>query len=1019
MITWLALAHAAPYRTDHHHAEFRWETLETRYFRVHYPVDEGADARRTAERVARVADDLLLRLADETGWTARGPIHVVVSDEADGMQAYTLPHWRWIVLSADPGVEVFRLRGRQDWLPDALAHELGHLVGHGLGAALAPTASYGIGGTAVQDLGPVGVGAAFTLGPNEPYGWSEGAAEYWSERIGVTRWSSGRAATLRTTVLADRLLDWDEWLVSADKNDTGDAERAYQQGYAFAAWLADEFGEDVFLALAQQAHRRYPASWSRRLEQVTEEPARISWARWRAQLGADVAAETAAIRARGVVEGVELERHPGPWVATDLDARDRWLLRAPRDREQARERSGTFELYPSTSPDGRWTAQAKVGWIQVQRGAPSDWPVEGSRTAAREQRTDRTTVWVPAVFGESFSFVPGRDALVVVASEDVHRSRLRPGLRDPLNRLFVVDLTPEAQPVRHRGGTIALERLVMNRKRMTPIPGTLRGRDPAVSADGTRLAWVSYGDGTSNLVVSGLDGSDPVALSSFDDGTELQHPSWSPDGRAIVVSMLRTDRPDLWRVDVASRTWTPLTADGHDEFDPVWAADGIWFAADPDGISNIYRLDPDTGSVTQQTSVLGAAHTPWVLPDGDLLYTLTTGWGYQAMRVPAHALLGRPATDRFGAPPPTEEVTRDLAFRPAPVPFEARPYRGWRNVLVPAVAPLVRFDGGVPLGGAFLRLRDAVERSELSAFGLVGEDLAGDVRWVWRGLPPEIALWASGARDVHRDATLRSFGTAGVDVTGRVRDGVALTASGGWWATSDERGPRIRSARAGIALGIGEPPERDAPLGVGGTLAWSHAWSDGIAAGWNRVELDLAGGAPLPFWIGPLTEHRHHLEWQATAGWTDRPVSPDEQLFAGGDVPGALRLGTPVVSTPFPGFAPYAIAGDGLAVVRGTWVLPVAPRLRTGGGPLYLQALDVRIGAGAGGTASSDLRSFGPPLADVSLEVRLSALLFDAPWDSLVRFAWGLGTPDPRDPAGLVPSGITEPRVVISLGAGF
>ncbi|MEQ1571268.1 MAG: hypothetical protein ABMA64_36915, partial [Myxococcota bacterium] len=63
---WAATAGAAPYRAGHHHAELEWRTIETRWFRVHYPAgggDRPVDASYTAARVAALADELLLRLA--------------------------------------------------------------------------------------------------------------------------------------------------------------------------------------------------------------------------------------------------------------------------------------------------------------------------------------------------------------------------------------------------------------------------------------------------------------------------------------------------------------------------------------------------------------------------------------------------------------------------------------------------------------------------------------------------------------------------------------------------------------------------------------------------------------------------------------------------------------------------------------------------------------------------------------------------------------------------------------------
>jgi hypothetical protein len=994
----LALAaHAAPYRMGHHHAEFRWETLETRFFRVHYPSRRGERAlstERTAAEVARVADELLLRLSALTDWVPDGVIHVVVSDEAEGMTAYTLPHWRWIVLSADPGVDVLRLRGRSEvsWIQEALAHELGHVVGHSKAGALPPSASYGLEGAGTAERGRLGAGASVVLAPIEPYGWSEGAAELWSDRLGLTRPSAGRHATVHTSALEGRLLDWDEWLVSVDKGDLLDAERAYQQGYAFARWLMERTGRDVFLEVAESTGLRYPLSWTARFGQVAGEPARQLWARWRASAHAEAAAQQARRRALGLCEGRELERWTGSWTEQDLALLDRWMERSARDREEARESTGSYELFPRASPDGRWVVQGKVGWINVWRGAPGDWPSEGDALSVRDERASATSVWLPASFGSPASFVPGQDALVLAAPEDAHRSRLLPSPRDPWTRLYQVELTPQTRRVRHRGGQIELEQLrgppSRLRRRMHPIPGTLRARDPAVSPDGQRLAYLSYGDGTTNLVVSQLDGSSPRALSSFSSGEWLQHPSWSPDGRSLVVSL----QHDLWTVEVETGQWTRLTDRPEDELDAVWAHDGIWFATEVDGVQEIVRLDPASGRLVQQTRTTGGAHTPWPLPDGSLLYSAYTAYGMKAMRVPASELLASP----IGQVMP---MSRALPVAPAPLPPAPapRPYRSWRSLLVPALAPVLRVDGDEagprPLGGAHLRVRDAIERVDLYGYGLLGQDLAGSAQLTWRGLPPELTLFAAGSL-ASRAEGRSGAGSVGLELAQRVRDHVWVGLSAERWATSHTSGEDVRSVRAHAQLVLGRSLSRSDLRGLQTHLQLTHAWS---STEWNRLVWESEGRTALPWSIGPLAEHHLRLEGSLFLGWTDRPVSPDEQLYAGGDLPGALRLGYGTPSVPLPGFAPYALGDEILGVGRSTLLVPVAARLRTSVGPLYLQALALGVGLGAAATPTLGV-------GEGTAELRLSALLFDSPWDSVVRGAWALGA---------------RPRLYLGLGTDF
>jgi hypothetical protein len=1037
MWLWALTAVAAPYRTGHHHAEYEWYTLRTRWFRIHYPVGTGdhpVDASDTAQRIAAVADPMLLRLGAHTGWVPHGPIHVVVSDEADGMSAYTLPSWGWIVLSADPGVEVGRFRGRRDWVRTAVAHELGHVVAERLASSWATTASYGVETTGSAGIGAVGVGATAIFGPNVPFGWSEGAAESWSAVAGVDAWSSPRSALLRASALHDRLLSWDEWLVSVDKGDVLDPERAYQQGNAFAGWLAAEYGEDVFVRMAEVARQRWHGSWARVLRAVTGEPARVTWGRWRGAVVGGALADAAQLSARGTVEGAPIERTTAPWVPGDLAGRDAWALRGRRDREQDLERTGAFELYPQTSADGRWFAEGKVGWIHLQRGDPAAWPVrDWAAAGAREDRTSATSVHLPAAFGNGYAFVPAEDALIVAAAEDANAPWYAPTPRDAWLQLYRVDLTPDVAAERHRGGTRDGERLRMTpgerRKRMTPIPGTLRARDPAVSPDGTRLAWLAYADGATELRVAGIDGSDPRAL-PFVRPAMLQHPSWSPDGERIVVSALAADRPDLWVVDVASGAWSALTADPGDEVDPHWSADGVWFASDRDGVFDVFRVDAD-GQAARMTRTIGGAMTPFVDPAGDLLYSGLTAHGYKAMRVPA-ADLAYDAVPSFapsGEPP---------VVWPATAALDPAPYRWWRSALVPGVSPILRVDaeraGIAPSAGAFVRARDAVERVELTLQGLVGADAYGDAEIVWRGLRPELGAHVTAGLD--RRAVPVGTGTAfdvrswhgyGVDLTARVRDEVAASVSAEEVATYADGSGRIRSLRGTVDLSAGQAPERGDPDRIGADVWLTRALSLDVARGaagpWTRAEVDLVGGVGLPLTVGPLDEHALRLEGGIAGGITDRDVHPDEQIYAGGDVPAAIRLDAPVGSIPLPGFAAYALGGSTLAAGGADVVVPLAARIRASAGPLYVQGVDAAVGVGAAATPSA-LGSGDPvALGSASVEVRLSALLYDAPWDSVVRVAWGIGeapTPPPDGyGVGQSPGPPAGPRLYVGIGTGF
>ncbi len=137
-------------------------------------------------------------------------------------------------------------------------------------------------------------------------------------------------------------------------------------------------------------------------------------------------------------------------------------------------------------------------------------------------------------------------------------------------------------------------------------------------------AWSSDGK---SIVVSGLvDGQNDLFQYFFEDGRVVQltndarcniHPSWSIDGKTIVYV---TDKPS--DVDIYSKRMpgyyiaTLNIATNHNEIfhffpgasnlNPVFSTDGkeIYFLSDRNGFRDLYRFNPETGKIFQETKIL-------------------------------------------------------------------------------------------------------------------------------------------------------------------------------------------------------------------------------------------------------------------------------------------------------------------------------------------------------------------------------------------------------------------------------
>lgn len=143
----------------------------------------------------------------------------------------------------------------------------------------------------------------------------------------------------------------------------------------------------------------------------------------------------------------------------------------------------------------------------------------------------------------------------------------------------------------------------------------------------------------------------------------IVRPSLSPDGRTLLYAALG----DLWLLPLDSDTPEaprPLTRDGYEDTDPIWAPDGesVIFASDRRGTMDLWekRADSAPGAgLTQLTTRLGAETAPALSPDGArLAYLDESGNLRLAARVPPAAAAPAAAAPTTTPPTPDEVLYR-------------------------------------------------------------------------------------------------------------------------------------------------------------------------------------------------------------------------------------------------------------------------------------------------------------------------------------------------------------------------
>lgn len=181
----------------------------------------------------------------------------------------------------------------------------------------------------------------------------------------------------------------------------------------------------------------------------------------------------------------------------------------------------------------------------------------------------------------------------------------------------------------------------------------------AWSADGSRFVFSAVTDGQPELVLVDMRRKSIEREIKFPRLGEIFSPAWSPNGRTIAFSATMGGQSDLYIYDVASGKLDRLTNDLFADLQPAWSPDGthiafvtdrfstklgelktgnyrlalydrdtgdiselpgfdqakninpqwstdggsIYFVSDRNGISNVYRLDVDSGVVSQVTNL--------------------------------------------------------------------------------------------------------------------------------------------------------------------------------------------------------------------------------------------------------------------------------------------------------------------------------------------------------------------------------------------------------------------------------
>lgn len=564
-------------------------SVETAHFRLHYP----EKLRPYAERIAQISEAVHDTLSRRYGIDLKHTTEIVIENSllATG---YANPATDRIAISVtDWG---FTLRSQHDWLRNVVTHEYSHILSLARGAKV-PGWLFGFILSYSDQPGEMIQKNGALVAPfrSIPVWFSEGTAQYETERLGFDCWDAHRDMILRRAVLDSALFSLSEMGQFAELREI-DLERApYTQGFALVRYIAERWGDEAIVQIWRKSAEWSWGGFASAVKSTTGYTPEELYDEWKKSITAHYQRQREAIGTPH--EGKALTQESWLQDRPQFDQKGRlyflsnlgsttWnssLVRLPAD---------TAHLSPAQRPDsnGVWPL--------------SEW-LWGDGFALKNDFLERGySVWATRDSTE-----PDRIAYVTYRYRDAQHQR----------RLDLVSQdSSKVSWLRSK-----------KEHRLTHLADAV---DPDYRADGQALLYVSRDPHSARFSLwsvaldeTGAAAGEPRLLlqapNAEKTGEEVWNfgiytPRWSPSGDRIAFSWFDGNYRRIGVIDTLGNWMATPTVGGNDERDPVWLGDTtLLFSSNRGGIFNLWTLSLSNNEAKQITRMVGGAFSPAVSPD--------------------------------------------------------------------------------------------------------------------------------------------------------------------------------------------------------------------------------------------------------------------------------------------------------------------------------------------------------------------------------------------------------------------
>jgi Tol biopolymer transport system component len=618
-----------------------WYVTETQHFRVTY--HKGIE--KTAKEIGDILEDLHDIFAGKYRILLPARTEVVVAYETvpNGFAYPTANLIKYII----PGPDWLD-RCSSDWLENVVTHEYAHVVSIWISRRLPawmPYAQAGYFSHPNNTIDSTGPGMRFEVHrvlPQDilPPWFTEGIAQYESSKHGADRWGANRDMILRTLILSDKLLSWDEMSVFRGRGDS--FEQVYNHGFALVTYIAETYGEDKLEAILREASKPFRFTFDRGIEEVLGITGRQLYAEWKKHLAQRYTAQLDSLGEQ--VYGRKINKHGFNNVFPRFSpGDDKIFFQSNGKSDSYRTRFMSYTLADTVDDDERVKPEAL--------GVRGRYDIHDS------------------------------SGYVTFVSSKSRKSLTPPSQGGARLPDIFIDTLPKAE--KEFGDLFrTTERQVTERHNIHVV---------AFSPTGDRLAAARHTlADRSYLMLVDTAGEEPRRVYPPDDDTthrirRIFSIDWSPDGRRIAMAFLDRGHNKIGIYDTLEQRFTIVCDTEHDERDPRFGPAGryLYFSSDRTGIFNIYRYALADGRLERVTNVSGGAFMPDINGDGTkLVYTNYDDDGYGIYLIdsltPLQLVDSTPALTPHDTVPP---VRHDIAFSP-PREYKRLPHKLW---LIPSL----------------------------------------------------------------------------------------------------------------------------------------------------------------------------------------------------------------------------------------------------------------------------------------------------------------------------------------------